>query len=309
MRIVSLLPSATELLFAIGAGDEVVAVTHECDFPEAARRLPAVTANLIDHSGQPPAAIDRHIRGAVHMGSSIYALNEELLASLEPDLVVTQELCEVCAVAYREVSAAVRRLPGSVEVLSLEPRSLAGILDSALTLGAATGHEPEARTVVASLGARIGTVAARPAPPRRPRTACIEWTDPIMAGGHWVPEMVRLAGGDDVLGAEGEPSRYVEWEEVRRAAPDLVVLMPCGFGLGRTLELAGEVTGRDGFAALPCAGGRVVAVDGSSYFNRPGPRIVYGLHILAAALRARPGDPLPAGAAWVPSLAPRCASS
>jgi iron complex transport system substrate-binding protein len=300
MRIVSLLPSATEVLFAIGAGSDVVAVTHECDFPREARSLPAVTRNTIDHSGRPPAAIDRHISAARHQGSSIYELDEARLRELEPDLIVTQELCDVCAVAYRDVTRAVRRLPGSIEVLSLEPGSLGDIVATVVSVGAATGHDAGAARVAAELERRMAAVASLAPPSAPPRTVCLEWTEPLMAGGHWVPEMVRLAGGIDLLGTAGEPSRYVEWEAVRSAAPDVMVLMPCGFGLEPTIELAPEITARPGFDVLPCAvSGRVVAVDGSSYFNRPGPRIVNGLEILAAVLRAEPGSALPAGAAWV----------
>lgn len=301
MRIVSLLPSATELLFAIGAGQDVVAVTHECDHPPRARRLPAVTRSSIDHAGTGSAEIDRHIRAAVHRGSSLYELDENALRGLKPDLVVTQELCAVCAVAYEEVARCVRRLSGDVAVLSLEPRSLDDILGTALAVGEATGHVEEARDLTRRLARRIAAVdPLLPAGDASPTVACVEWTDPVFAGGHWVPEMVRRAGGHDPLGREGEPSREVAWEEVVAAAPDVMVLMPCGLGLDRTVACAGEVTRRPGFAALPCArSGRVVAVDGSSYFNRPGPRIVDGLEILAAALRAAPGDPLPDGAAWV----------
>jgi iron complex transport system substrate-binding protein len=302
VRIASLLPSATELLFAIGAGPEVVGVTHECDFPAEAGRLPRLTSSSIDHTGQSCAAIDRHIRGALHSGSSIYRLDEELLARLRPDLIVTQELCEVCAVSYRQVERAVRELPGEVPILSLEPESLDGIMETALVLGRATLHEDGAEKLVAAMQHRVTAVSSLPpVAGERPGVACIEWTDPLMAGGHWVPEMVRLAGGDDLLGAEGARSEQASWEQVVEAAPDAMVLMPCGYGLARSLECAGEVTSRPGFASLPCAvSGRVAAVDGSSYFNRPGPRIVDGLELLAAILRTPPGDPLPDGAAWVP---------
>ncbi|GAC1342565.1 MAG: cobalamin-binding protein [Candidatus Dormibacteria bacterium] len=265
------------------------------------RSRPAVTASAIDHEGQSCAAIDRHIRGALHAGSSIYRLDEELLGRLRPDLIVTQELCEVCAVAYREVKQAVRRLPAPVPVLSLEPESLEDILASIGAVGLATGREAEARAVVVGLRERIAAVEGRVDPgPTRPRVACVEWTDPLMAGGHWVPELVARAGGDDVLGCPGEPSRWVEWAELIAASPEVVVLMPCGFDLARTLVEARALVERADFAALPAArAGRVVAVDGSAYFNRPGPRIVEGLELLAAILRARPGAPLPSGAAWV----------
>jgi iron complex transport system substrate-binding protein len=301
MRIASLLPSATELLFAIGAGPEVVGVTHECDFPAEARGLPRLTASSIDHQGRSCAAIDRHIRGALHSGSSIYRLDEELLARLRPDLIVTQELCEVCAVAYREVEGAARRLGGEVPVISLEPTCLGGIVATALVLGRATGRVTGAEAVAARLREAIAAVGSlAPFAPVPTPTACLEWTDPIFAGGHWVPEMVRLAGGRDVLGVEGERSAEVAWERVVEAAPELMVLMPCGFGLERSLETVADLERRPGFRDLPCAAtGRIAAVDGSGYFNRPGPRIVDGLRILAAVLRADPGSPLPAGAAWV----------
>jgi iron complex transport system substrate-binding protein len=304
VRIASLLPSATELLFAIGAGDEVVGVTHECDFPPQARTLPVLTRSLIDHSGQSSAAIDRHVKTARHQGSSIYLLDEAALARLQPDLIVTQELCDVCAVAYTDVQQAARRLPGEVPVISLEPDSLDGVALTAMTLGRETGHEDGALALVDAMHRRIAAVEAMPRPSPSPVVACIEWTDPIMVGGHWVPEMVRRVGGRDPLGPEGSPSIEADWEAVIAAEPDVVVLMPCGYGLERTLGIAEEVSRRPGFAALPAAAtGRVAAVDGSSYFNRPGPRIVDGLEILAAILRAAPPDPLPSGAAWVPLAA------
>jgi iron complex transport system substrate-binding protein len=298
-RIVSLLPSATEILFAIGAGDRVVGVTHECDYPEAARDLPTVTSNAVIADGETAADIDRHIHAARHAGSSIYRLDERVLRELQPDLIVTQELCDVCAVAYGEVQRAVRRLPGDIPILSLEPRSLEDICASVEEVGAATGCEDGAEPVAAEMRRAIESVAELPALEPPACVACIEWTDPIMVGGHWVPEMVRIAGGVDALGATGEPSRYAEWSEVVEARPDVMVLMPCGFNLEHTLALIPDVTARAGFDALPCAqSGRVFAVDGSAYFNRPGPRITRGLEILAAALRARRGDAMPAGAAY-----------
>jgi iron complex transport system substrate-binding protein len=302
MRVASLLPSATELLFAIGGGPDVVGVTHECDWPPEVAALPRLTASVFDHAAARSGEIDRHIRGAVHEGSGIYTLDAARLAELEPDLIVTQELCEVCAVSYRQVERAVRELPGEVPILSLEPESLDDIMETALVLGRATLHEDGAERLVADMRRRIAAVAALPAVQGgRPGVACIEWTDPVMAGGHWVPEMVRLAGGDDLLGAEGARSEQVAWDEVVEAAPDVMVLMPCGYGLSRSLECAPEVTVRPGFEALPAAQRqRVAAVDGSSYFNRPGPRIVQGLELLAAILRTPPGESLPEGAAWVP---------
>ena len=297
----SLLPSATELLFAVGAGDRVVAVTHECDHPpEGVSGLPRITSNALPTDGASSREIDTHIRSARHVGSSIYNLDADALMHLNPDLIVTQELCDVCAVAYETVERAVRLLPGDVPIVSLEPRTLEDIAATARAVGEATGQRDQGRALAESMRRRIAAVAATSPPGARPRVVCVEWTDPVFIGGHWVPEMVRLAGGDDVLGLEGEPSVDVPWERVLEVQPEVLVLLPCGFTLERTLDVAAEVTGRPGFDDLPCArSGRVIATDGSSYFNRPGPRIVDGLEILAAAVRAEPGEPLPTGAAWV----------
>lgn len=276
-------------------------MTHECDHPPAdVRDLPRVTSNALPTDGTTSLDIDTHIRRARHAGSSIYHLDGATLQRLEPDLIVTQELCDVCAVAYETVERAVRMLPGDVPIVSLEPRTLEEIVSTAQAVGEATGEQRGAAALAQAMRARSAGIAALAAPEPRPRVVCIEWTDPVFIGGHWVPEMVRIAGGDDVLGIEGEPSTDIPWDRVLEAQPEVMVLMPCGFGLEQTLGRAGEITGRPGFDKLPCAHtGRVVAVDGSSYFNRPGPRIVDGLEILAAAMRAVPDDQLPSGAAWV----------
>ena len=278
-----------------------MAVTHECDHPpERVSGLPRITSNALPTDGSSPREIDTHIRSARHAGSSIYNLDADALMHLNPDLIVTQELCDVCAVAYETVERAVRLLPGEVPIVSLEPRTLEDIAATAEAVGEATGQRHLGEELAESMRERVAAVAAKPPPEPRPRVVCIEWTDPVFIGGHWVPEMVRLAGAEDVLGVEAEPSIDLPWERVLEAEPEVLVLLPCGFTLGRTLEVAAEVTRRPGFADLPCArSGRVIATDGSSYFNRPGPRIVDGLEILAAAVRARPGEPLPAGAAWV----------
>ena len=276
-------------------------MTHECDHPPAAvRDLPRVTSDALPTDGTSSRDIDTHIRQSRHSGSSIYHLDAATLRRLEPDLIVTQELCDVCAVAYATVERAVRLLPGDVPIVSLEPRTLEDIVASAAAVGEATGEQRGAAALAEAMRERIAVIAASAAPEPRPRVVCVEWTDPIFIGGHWVPEMVRIAGGEDVLGVEGEPSSNVPWERVLEARPEVMVLMPCGFGLERTLKVAAEVTSRPGFSDMPCARtGRVIATDGSSYFNRPGPRVVDGLEILAGALRAVPGDPLPSGAAWV----------
>ncbi len=297
MRIVSLLPSATEIVFALGLGDDLAGVTHECDYPPEAKLLPAVTHSIFEHAGS-SAEIHRHISSAVHSGSSIYGLDQQLLEKLDPDLILTQELCQVCAVSYGEVRKAVRQLPGERKVLSLEPTSLEGILGTIRQAGEATGTSRQAEAVVRDLRQRIDAVARRAdgvfAPPK---VFAMEWLDPPFIGGHWVPEMIRLAGGRDGLGQEGKPSRQASWEEIAAYDPDVIVLMPCGYDLDRTLMDLGQVKLPPAWHGLRAVlGGRVYAVDGSSYFNRPGPRIVDGLEILAEILhpdrfpRRKPGD-------------------
>lgn len=259
-----------------------------------------MTSNRLPTDGGSSRDIDTHIRRARHSGSSIYHLDAAKLQRLEPDLIVTQELCDVCAVAYETVERTVRLMPGDVPIVSLEPQTLEDIITTVRAVAEATGEQRHGEELAGRMRERIAAIAASAASEPRPRVVCIEWTDPIFIGGHWVPEMVRIAGGDDVLGVEGQPSTDIPWERVLEARPEVMVLMPCGFGLERTLGVAAEVTHRPGFADLPCArSGRVIAVDGSSYFNRPGPRIVDGLEILAAAVCAAAGDPLPSGAAWV----------
>lgn len=302
MRIASLLPSATEILFASGAGGDVVGVTDECDYPPAAAALPALTSSAIDHERRPCAEIGRHIRRAAAPASTVSTSG--CWASCGPAS-SSPRGCARCARCpmrrCRGRRGAGRRRPGALTRAGHAGRHPA----TAATVGAATGHEREAGRLVASMRARIDAVGSLPPPAARPRVACLEWTSPAMAAGHWVPELARLAGGRAPLGQAGEPSRDAGLDEIVAAAPDVVVLMPCGFDLARTLAVSADVTRRPGFGQLPAARtGGVVAVDGSSYFNRPGPRILDGLEQMAAIVRAKPGDPLPAGAAWVRSRDP-----
>lgn len=281
-RICSLLPSATEIVFALGLGDRLVAVTHECDFPPEASRRPVMTRSTLDHGTRGSREIHNHIAGALHAGSSIYALDQALLERLDPDLVLTQELCDVCAVSFDDVERAVRRLRGQRTVLSLEPTSLEGILETIVQVGDATGTRRRAATVVADLRVRIDEIAAATRDVPRPRVFAMEWLDPPFTAGHWVPEMVRLAGGRDELGREGLPSSRVTWDRIAAVDPEIVVLMPCGFTLERTLDEAGRVTLPEAWRGLSAVrSGQVYAVNGSAYFNRPGPRVVDGLRILA----------------------------
>ena len=283
MRIVSLLPSATEILFALGLGDAVAAVTHECDYPAAARDKPHITRSLLP-AGLASGAIDEAVRGQLAADAhSLYAIDRALLAAIAPDLIVTQQLCEVCAVAYDEVLDAVRSLPKRPEVLNLEPMSLGEVLGDIERVGAATGVGERARALVAQLEARVAAVRERATQAKTtPRVAFLEWLDPLFCGGHWNPELVRLAGGTDSLGREHQPSQRVEWEQVVAMQPEVMVIACCGFDEARTRAELPLLEARPGYAELPCVrAGRVHVVDGSAYFSRPGPRLVESLELLA----------------------------
>jgi iron complex transport system substrate-binding protein len=283
VKICSLLPSATETVFALGVGDQVVAVTHECDFPPAAARLPVVTRSTLGEGARSSRAIHHHISTALHAGSSVYTLDQDLLERLDPDLILTQELCDVCAVSYELVQQAVHRLAGERKILSLEPTTLEGILATIQQVGEAAGVPDRAARVVAELRQRIDAIGARTkSAPRRPRVFAMEWLDPPFTAGHWVPEMVRLAGGRGDLAHEGQPSSQIPWARVAEYDPEIVVLMPCGFTLERTLEEAARIDLPGEWSRLSAVrSGEIYAVNGSAYFNRPGPRIVDGLEILA----------------------------
>jgi iron complex transport system substrate-binding protein len=301
VRIVSLLPSATEIAFALGLGEQVVAVSHECDFPPEARQRPAVTRSPLHGHHLSSAEIDRRTAEELRQGGTLYHLDVDRLAALAPDLILTQELCEVCAVAQPEVERAVRELGTAPRVLSLEPNTLGDALGTIEVVGATTGREAAAAALTAALQSRIERVRdAAATAPDRPRVFCMEWTDPPWVAGHWVPEMVALAGGEDVLGRPGAPSVRIDWERVVAAAPEVVVLMPCGYDLARTIADRPIVEALPGWATLPAVrSGRVFAVDGSSYFNRPGPRLVDGLELLAHLLHPErfAAPPLPAAVA------------
>jgi iron complex transport system substrate-binding protein len=299
MRIASLLPSATEIAYAIGLGDQVVGVTHECDFPPDAATKTHVTRSLLapDLSS---AEIDRAVVESTQEAHSIYALDIDALVSLRPDLVITQDLCEVCAVPRSAVDDAVALLQPGARVLSLDPNRLDEVLDSMLRVGDATRHAGEARRAVGALRERIDAVHdAVAATTERPRVFCCEWLDPIFCGGHWMPELVRLAGGVDGLGREGEPSFRIEWDAVLAYRPEVVVLMPCGFDAAQAAARIDELATRPGWRDLPAVReGRVFAVNASAYFSRPGPRLVDGLEVLARILHPDAfTKPAPEGAA------------
>ncbi len=280
MRIVSLVPHATELLFALGLGEQVVGVTHECDFPEeAAQELPAVTRNVIA-PGKGPGEIDAAVRELTAAGRSIYELDEELVAELEPDLIVTQALCHVCAVSVDEVRALAATLPGPPQVISLDPTTYGETLADVRTIAQATDSKDAALDLIARTARRADVVrlAVRGAP--RPRVAALEWMDPVFVAGHWTPQLIEMAGGEDVLGFAGEPSREATWDEVAAGHPEVVIVMPCGYDAARALVEAEEFA--DPLRAL--GADHVVAVNASAYFSRPGPRLADGLELLAHIL-------------------------
>lgn len=282
MRIVSLLPSATEIAYALGLGDQVVGVSHDCDWPPEVLKKPKLSEASV-HIEMSSLEIDQIVRERLHNGMSVYHIDAEELQRLEPDLILTQELCAVCAPSFDDVREAVRILEGKTTIISLEPRDLEEIFENILTVGEATGRAQRAQMVVAELRERVAQIREQTeALAACPKVCCIEWLAPLMIAGHWVPQMVEYAGGEDWLGETGEPSRYVEWEEIQAYDPAVLVVMACGFSIARTLqeiELLEELPGWEELRAVK--NDRVFAVEGAAYFNRPGPRVVTGLEILA----------------------------
>ncbi len=279
VRIVSLVPHATELLFALGLGDRVVGVTHECDFPPEALELPQVTRDVLPQ-GLGPSEIDAAVRERTEGGEAIYALDTELLRELEPDLIVTQDLCPVCAVSSDDVRRVAADLSSQPQVIALDPTTLGESMADVRTVAQATGARDAALDLIARQRAQIDAVrravrGAEPVP-----VAAIEWLDPVFVAGHWTPQLVELAGGFDVLGLPGERSEQSTWEAVAGAEPRVVVCMPCGYDALRSLEEA--VAYAPQLATLGAE--RIVAVDAAAYFSRPGPRLVDGLEVLAHVL-------------------------
>jgi iron complex transport system substrate-binding protein len=279
MRIASLVPSATELLYALGLGDSVVGVTHECDYPAPAVGKPNLTRSVIPE-GLSAAEIDREVRERTERGAAIYELDAQLLTELEPDLIVTQQVCAVCAVSFDDVTAIAKRIPSEPQVLSLDPSTVGEVLADVRTLATAADAIDAGERLLADAADRLDAVSESVAGADRPRVLALEWLDPPFAGGHWVPQMIDLAGGEDVLGLAGERSHTFDWAQAEAARPDVAVAMPCGYGTERAAEEA------RGFLDRITATGasRLVAVDASSYFSRPGPRLVDGVELLAHVL-------------------------
>jgi len=279
VRIVSLVPHATELLFALGIGDDVVGVTHECDHPKQARERSHVTRNVLP-DGLAAREIDAAVRERTLEGESIYELDEHELRALEPDLIVTQALCHVCAVSHDEVQALALRLPGPPRVISLDPKTYGETLGDVRTIARATDSRDAALDLIARTARRADVIrlAVRDAP--RPRVAALEWLDPVFVAGHWTPQLVEMAGGEDALGFAGEPSRESSWEEVAAGRPEVVVLMQCGYDARR----AHDEGVRHAERLRSLGASRVVAVNASAYFSRPGPRLIDGLELLGHIL-------------------------
>jgi len=281
VRIVSLVPHATELLFALGLGEQVVGVTHECDHPSEAGGLPHVTRDVLP-AGLSAAEIDREVKERTQRGEAIYALDEKAVRALKPDLIVTQELCPVCAVSYDEVARLAKGLPSCPKVVALDPKTFGETLGDAKTIAQVTGAREAAIEHVKRTRERVDAVRRTLREANRPLipVVAIEWFDPVFIAGHWTPQLIEYAGGFDVLGLPGEHSAQVMWEDVIAAAPEVVVAMPCGFDAAtayREAELHLDTLRASGAR-------RLVAVDGGAYFSRPGPRLVDGLELLSHVL-------------------------
>jgi iron complex transport system substrate-binding protein len=282
VRIVSLVPHATELCFALGLEAELIGVTHECDHPAAALALPQLTRDRLA-PGLRSAAIDAAVRERTGRGEAIYELDEQLLRELEPDLIITQALCPVCAVSVDDVRALAAELPSQPRVISLDPHTLGESLADIRTVAQATGRRDEAIALIARSAGRIDRVRLAVRGVRRRTVAALEWLDPVFVAGHWTPQLIEYAGGADVLGFAGEPSQQLDWQTVAAAEPEVVIVMPCGYDAPRALEEARAHADR--LAELRA--NRIVAVDGSAYFSRPGPRLIDGLELLAHILYPR----------------------
>jgi iron complex transport system substrate-binding protein len=307
MRIVSLLSSATEILFGIGAGEDVVAISHECDYPPAATRLPRATKSIVD-SSRPSAEIDEQVKHLMGAGEPLYEIDRDLIRSLAPDLIVTQAQCDVCAVRYQDVVDFVAGEPGlaGAEILALNPQMFFEVLSQIDLIGQAAGAWKAADALKRSLLARYNAIMDRTHHeqfPSKPRVAVIEWTEPLMAAGNWTPELVAAAGGTAIGAAVGEPSGYLTWLDIVAARPEVMIVAPCGFNLERSMVEASRLVRLPGYHDLPAVtASRAYVMDGNAYLNRSGPRIVDSLEILAHLIRPDLFGPLPGalaeGQAW-----------
>ncbi|MEU2078484.1 ABC transporter substrate-binding protein [Streptomyces sp. NPDC013489] len=295
MRIVSLLPAATDIVAQLGLAADLVGRTHECDWPQRdVAGVPVVTSAAFSSDALSSREISAAVGGAAHGGSSLYSLDTEALAALAPDVVLTQDLCDVCAVSYQAVSRAVRVLDGGPRVLSLEPRTLDDVLDCLVTVGELLGVRERAERRREELRDRLTAVRGLTAGRVRPRVVAVEWLDPLWPAGHWVPEQITCAGGEPLLAAPGEHTKPMPWEAVRAARPDVLLVLPCGFPPERTVREREVLTSLPGWDDLPAVrSGAVWVLDGPAYFNRPGPRVVRGAEVLAHVLHGvEAGEPV-----------------
>ena len=298
MRICSLLPGATEVVAALGAADELVGISHECDYPPAVRSKPVLVHPVVDSDRSASPDIDRQVQAAAAARSNLYDLYAALFAQTAPDLVITQDLCHVCAITPDQLQQAIGNLPKPPRLLTLNPTSLEDILGDTERIGDAIGRGTQGRALASRLRTSLEAIREKVSRTgRQPRVVCIEWLEPLYVGGHWVPEMVARAGGQDMLGRQGARSEKVTWDQVLAAEPDILVLMPCSFSAERTLREVHLMTGRPRWDQLPAVrSGRVFAVDSSAYFSRPSPRLVEGVALLAALFHPEVfGHTLPAG--------------
>jgi iron complex transport system substrate-binding protein len=292
MRICSLLPSATEVIALLGLNEELVGISHECDYPPSVRNVPIMVEPMIPPHGLASADIDRQVHQLVASGQRLYRLNDHLLRQARPDLVLSQDLCHVCAITPDQLYYALRSLPHQPTVLTLNPGTVHDVIDDVVRIGDAAGRSAEGHRLAAHLRDRIDAVRTRVRGiSHRPRVACIEWLSPLYAAGHWVPEMVQLAGGQDVLAQPGSPSRVVTWGEVLAATPEVLIVMPCGFSVERTQTELFQLMQQPGQWPLSSdLMQHTFLVDASSYFSRPGPRLIDGIELLAAILHPSDHD-------------------
>ena len=288
-RIVSMLPAATEIAAALGLINEVVGVSHECDFPSEANRRPRITRCAVYDSCLTSVEVDQWVRGALRENGSIYTIDEPLLRTLQPDVILTQKLCDVCAVSYGTVAKLAQTLPGPPRVVNLEPTSLADIFDDIRSVADACDARERAEKLIGNLSERVESVRERAARiSDRPRCFVIEWVDPVFCSGHWGPELVEIAGGYDALGRKHQPSAQIDWQQVLDARPDIIVLALCGYDIDQARRDYKLLRRLPGFDSIPAAhNGQVYIVNASAYFARPGPRIVDSLEILAGILHPR----------------------
>ncbi len=306
LRVVSFLPAATEMICALGLGEQLVGISHECDHPPEVRHKPVVIRPILPLEGMSQREIDEAVSRLLREGRSLYVVDEKLLRELSPDVIVTQDLCQVCAPSGNELVHAVKSLAKTPRILSLTPKSLDGIFRNIREVGEATGRVSDAESLIEASRARLEQVkTTAETSATRPRVFCMEWLDPVYCSGHWVPEMVEMAGGLDSLSRRAADSVRIPWEDVLRWQPEVLILMPCGYRLNQVLELAPQIFSYPGWSDLPAVrNGRVFAVDANAFFARPGPRVVDGTELLARLIHPELFVWNGAGDAFAPISAP-----